>query len=115
MSIISPDLLHVLDGRAEPRNSWEGYADLLRYMQAALLRIPELEELDALDIDRCFTNEMHYLAMLVDDLFSAEGIEELASYLSDPLPLQGDGSRSRSSLTQIAGTPCETLRSSPQF
>lgn len=115
MSFISPDLLHALDTRAELRNSWEGYAALLRYMQAAILRIPAPEELDALDIDRCFTIEMHYLAMLVDALFAAEGIEELASYLSDPLPLQCDSSRFRSSFTQTAGTSYETHQPFPQL
>ena len=115
MSIIPPGLLHELAVRAEPRNSWEGYAALLRYMQAATLRSPEPEELDALDIDRCFTNEMHYLAVLVDELFAAEGIEELASYLYDPLPAQSAASLSMSSLTRTADTLCETRPSFPRL
>lgn len=80
--LIAPELLQVIEARAEPKNSWEGYAAILHYLQAAIRRIPT--SLDAIDIDQLFMEEIHYLAVLLNDLFAGEGFDELASYLYNP-------------------------------
>ena len=91
MSDISPEFLQLLEQKAReraiPKNSWEGYAILLRYWNNAFQRIPTLANLDATDdvgIDRLFVREISHLAVLVNELFSEEGFEELATYLYDP-------------------------------
>jgi hypothetical protein len=89
---ISPEVLQTLELKlkeyAIPRNSWDGYAALLQYVDGALQRIPtqgELEATDAEEIDRLFTVEMMYLAATVGEIFEGEGLEELANYLYEPI------------------------------
>lgn len=80
--LFAPELLQVIEARAEPKNSWEGYAAILHYLQAATQRVPTM--LDVIDIDQLFMAEIHYLAVLLNDLFAEEGFDELASYLYHP-------------------------------
>ena len=80
MSIFS-ELLRQVDQRAEPKNSWEGYATVLRYLDGACQRNLARGPLDLHDIDAVFTVEMGYMAQLVATLFVGEGFEEFESYL----------------------------------
>ena len=86
MNAISAELLQAIDAKAEPKNSWEGYAAILRHLQGAIQRVPTQAALENSDIDRIFSIELHYIAALVSDIFSGEGIGELESYLYDPIP-----------------------------
>jgi hypothetical protein len=86
MNTISAELLQTIEARAEPKNSWEGYATVLRYLQNAVLRVPTQAMIEQSDIDRIFSIELHYIAALVSDIFSGEGMDELESYLYDPIP-----------------------------
>lgn len=81
--LFAPELLQAIEARSEPKNSWEGYAAVLHYIEAAVQRAPM--NLDAIDIDRLFVAEIHYLAVLLNDLFAEEGFDELTSYLHNPL------------------------------
>jgi hypothetical protein len=95
MSSIAPEILAYLEHRAKEhgvaKNSWEGCAAILRYVSHACQRAPMLADLEAADeagIEQLFVREVTYLAALVNELFDGEGIEELATYLSDPFPFQ---------------------------
>jgi len=78
----APELLQMIEARAEPKNSWEDYAAVLHYIEAAIQRVPT--DLDAINIDQLFMEEIHYLAVMLNDLFAEEGFEELTSYLCNP-------------------------------
>lgn len=64
------------------RNSWEGYAVLLCFVEAVLQRLPTPHELEAGSIDVPFTTELEHLAQLVVDLFPTDSFEELATFLT---------------------------------
>lgn len=90
--MISPELIQMVEQKAQacaiPRNSWDGYAILLRYLSGALERLPTHQELAATDnenVDRLFVTEITYLAATISEIFEGEGFEELASYLYEPI------------------------------
>jgi hypothetical protein len=90
--MIAPELIQTAEQKSQacsiPRNSWDGYAILLRYLSRAVERLPTCQELAATDaesIDRLFVTEITYLAAMISKIFEGEGIEELASYLYEPI------------------------------
>lgn len=64
------------------RNSWEGYAIMLRFVEAVLQRLPTPHDLEAGSIDARFTIELEHLAQMVVDLFPTDSFEELATFLA---------------------------------
>lgn len=90
--MIAPELIQAAEQKARacaiPRNSWDGYAIMLRYLSKTLERLPTCQELAATDaesIDRLFITEITYLAAMISEIFEGEGFEELASYLYEPI------------------------------
>lgn len=82
--MIDPRLFDLLDQRSQPHNSWDGYRDIMRYLEGAMKRIPSVAQLTLWtddDVERHFISEVTYVAALVFDLFPGEGPEELSSYL----------------------------------
>lgn len=75
------EILAFMERRAQPGNSWSGYAMFLRYLERVQRRLPTLEELERCDIDTVLTTELEHLAVMLADIFPTEGYEELYSYL----------------------------------
>ncbi|MGH2478875.1 MAG: hypothetical protein ACRDHW_04365 [Ktedonobacteraceae bacterium] len=88
---VSPELLEKLRQKSETSgsltNSWECYAAILRYVHAALQRVPTLEALAACeenDIDLILEKELEYLASTVVEIFPTRGAQELTYYQKPP-------------------------------
>ncbi len=74
------DILELVEQKAEPLNSWDAYAILLRYLNEAYHRVL-LRGLSNSDIDAALTVELEHVAVMVASIFLVEGFEELESYL----------------------------------
>ena len=90
MRLISPSIIAELQRKSHeygfPDNSWEGYAQILRYVNEVAARVPSVAALAATDengMTDLFGSELDQLGEIVMLLFKRGGLEEFTYYLPD--------------------------------